>query len=516
MALITENIDRRVIPNWRSFRDTLNLGELGQISKEVLKQTAFDINTYIEDWNKNKTLIFAAELLSAATVRDLNSLEEVKAASKFIIEKGEDIPPSLLTTANSILGLTNSSTNRSRINSIDEFLSDSTRHLIYLEIHKNKKRLKEYPRNSILLVETARLYTIIGEKVKAKKLLHQALSLAPNNRYISRSSARFFSEIEEDDHYAIKILRKNEFLKSDPWLLSAEIALNSKLKKSSKLINVGKSLVENETFDYFETSELSSAIGTEELLNGSRKKSKQFFNLALIKPNDNSLAQVEWATNQDKSIIINDDLFISTRASHEAKTLNAYFNKDWDSVAEFSLNWFFDMPNHIDSLLVGSRVISVFQENYITAAKFMEAGLVSHPTEDLLLNNAAYYLAMANRPIEALNYLNRVKKFNEPSNATELCVLATQGLIQYRLGNYSLGREYYLKVIEIAEKHYSKHYLPLAALNYIREEIRSGSRIPDIIVNKIREIPNEKLDFETLHLKNEILTKINSDYEIKE
>ena len=49
-------------------------------------------------------------------------------------------------------------------------------------------------------------------------------------------------------------------------------------------------------------SELASSIGTVELLYGSNKKSRELFKKSLISPNDNTLAQVEWAATKDKNL----------------------------------------------------------------------------------------------------------------------------------------------------------------------------------------------------------------------
>lgn len=80
MANIFENKDRRVIPNWRSFKKTAVLGELdnniGRVNKQPIR-SLISIDEYIEDWSHNKTIPHAGDLLSSAIVNGIASNEHV-------------------------------------------------------------------------------------------------------------------------------------------------------------------------------------------------------------------------------------------------------------------------------------------------------------------------------------------------------------------------------------------------------------------------------------------------------
>ena len=55
------------------------------------------------------------------------------------------------------------------------------------------------------------------------------------------------------------------------------------------------------------TSELASAVATLELNSSNIKRSKRLFDLSLRSPTENSIAQVAWASRQNRSINLGDE-----------------------------------------------------------------------------------------------------------------------------------------------------------------------------------------------------------------
>jgi hypothetical protein len=104
-----------------------------------------------------------------------------------------------------------------------------------------------------------------------------------------------FGDIEA----AHDILRKNSATKYDPWLLASEIAFATVRNKTSNFMKTGGEMISSKNSSPFSISELASSISTVELLNGKRKKSRDLLESALISPNDNSLAQIEWINNKE-------------------------------------------------------------------------------------------------------------------------------------------------------------------------------------------------------------------------
>ena len=78
MAVRIEKEERRVIPNWRSFKTTAYLGELDSVKQVENDNTNLSIDSYILDFNNNKTVTYAADLLSASVVNGFEERPEVK------------------------------------------------------------------------------------------------------------------------------------------------------------------------------------------------------------------------------------------------------------------------------------------------------------------------------------------------------------------------------------------------------------------------------------------------------
>lgn len=65
MAIIYEIKERRVIPNWRDYKRTLQIGELGNSSDQPLE---INIDRVVNDWSTSKNIGTAAELINAAFI----------------------------------------------------------------------------------------------------------------------------------------------------------------------------------------------------------------------------------------------------------------------------------------------------------------------------------------------------------------------------------------------------------------------------------------------------------------
>lgn len=90
-----------------------------------------------------------------------------------------------------------------------------------------------------------------------------ALRLFPFNRFVLRCASRMFIH-HGDVERGHAILKACPAVKTDPWLLSAEIAAASINEKASTLIKHGQAMLELRGIGKFHLSELASAIGTVE------------------------------------------------------------------------------------------------------------------------------------------------------------------------------------------------------------------------------------------------------------
>ncbi len=68
---------------------------------------------------------------------------------------------------------------------------------------------------------------------KAKRSMLVAMQLAPENRFVLRCASRFFLHLNDPDH-ARDILIRSEGIKTDPWLMAAEISMSAIAGKGPK------------------------------------------------------------------------------------------------------------------------------------------------------------------------------------------------------------------------------------------------------------------------------------------
>jgi len=209
MAVILEQKERRLIPNWRAFSTTVLLGELDSTSINPIVKPNLSIESYIEDFQENKTVPFAADLLSASVVNGFTDNDEVKKAAKLIIDRQNDATKSQYSIAKNILSRTiptiDNSINNITIKELETCLSERD---YRLKIQQLKKYVIEFPYNPIAWVELSRCYSILGQERQAIKTMKIAVQLAPDNRFILRCAVRLFAHYSEFE-IAHDILRKN-------------------------------------------------------------------------------------------------------------------------------------------------------------------------------------------------------------------------------------------------------------------------------------------------------------------
>lgn len=473
MANALQQKDRHVIPNFRGFAETAELGELDRAQIQDPNHINMSIEGTLSIWRESPSIGVAADLLSAATVAGETLLADVREAAKYLSDHYDTITFSQRDIVNRILENPDRNLQQSRLRRIKDFIDEDNRSFLHEKIHWLRRAGTRFARDPILFVELARYYSILGLKAKAEKNMLIAINMAPNNRYVIRSFARLFSHFNEIE-FAYDFLKRSEVTRNDPWLLSAEISLAAMLERKSQLIKHAKRLIHSEKFSARSLAELSTAIGTMELLAGDRKKAKNLLNVALSDPNDNALAQVEWLLSKDRLFDIDVAKF-GVKRSFEALARESFERLDWDKVIRHAEDWFMDMPFVRRPVLLAAHVASVALDDQTTAEVFCRAGLIAHPGDPLLLNNLAYSLALENRLDEARSQLDKVQTEKVTEESTRICLTATNGLIRFRERDFDRGRALYLEAIQSSSKSQNSDLYHLAIINYAREEILSGS-----------------------------------------
>lgn len=500
MAAINEEKERRVIPNWRSFVTTASLGELNASTLKNSYIPVLSIDSYIHDFKNNPSVPFAADLLSAALVNGLTDDKNVEGAARFLMNHKHEITTSQEELANRIINGPSASLNVIEKITIKQ-LNDCISNKDYINrIRELKLHLNNFPYNSIAWVELSRCYSILGQERKAIQTMKYAVQLSPNNRFVIRSATRLFTHFGEFD-LAQYVLRHCDMLRKDPWLLSAEVSVNTLKGKVSSLLKRGIEIIDSDNYSPFSTTELAASIATVHLLAGDRKKSKKMFTKSLISPNDNSIAQIEWVLNsKDKNLFDKSVINIETRHNYEAMAINNFYNNNLIEAMDNACQWFCDMPFSKRPVMMGSYIADLLNNKNL-AIIFLEKGLISNSNDCQLLNNIAYYHALENNLDEAIKYIERIDN-KLVDDIDGICITATKGLIKFREKDFEKGRELYLSAIESTAVLRNKELNYKAILNYAREEIMAKSDFIEPamnLINEMKEIENMSIGIKKLH-----------------
>ena len=491
MANFIEKKDRNVIPNWRSFVNTANLGELN--SSENLKlDSSFkpDISDLELDWKKSNNLGTAGDIIGVALICNQEENKTVQEAAKYVLKKKQqNVTSALIEAAITILRPKQTKIEiNSDLSTLEDFGEKESLKNIFIFVHQIKKKLIKNPKNAILWVELARYYSILGQDIHANKAMNNAVYLAPENRFVLRSASRFYCHFGDLER-SHDILRKAELTRFDPWLIASEVALSTLRGRGSRFAKIGLNIIGQKSFHPFNISELSSSLATLELQNGNFKNSKKLFSNSLIQPNDNALAQAEWVSQEEDILLFHDLESFNLDNSYEALALE-YFEKGlWDKAIEYSKKWFIDLPFSKGPLLFANNIASRKLKNHDLAFKFVKLGLVSHPRDSQLLNNIIYSLCVQNKLDEAGQYLEKVNSsdFNK-NNSNGICLTATKGLFYFRLGDPINGRKFYYDALSRSKSINNKKLNSLALINYVREELIFNQIDISFLIPKLEKI----------------------------
>lgn len=439
MAANNNNEERHVIPRWRTFREALAVGELTP-AKQALNQAITGTEFIAEkeaSWRENHHVPFALDLISAAII--LGSTPTAREAATFILQHSDPIAPTAMTLARSLLGIQERSSNQTTQDRVGTIHG----------IQRLKIKRIEQPKNAFVWMDLARLYITLGQIDAARQAIDISRALAPTERFVLRSTIRFLIHIKEVDE-ALHLVRSSPRTPWDPWLLAAEIAVSSVVKKNPRFTKLGKELLTSASIDPFHCSELASALATLEMYNGKQKHANRLFSNSLIKPTDNALAQVIWASKKAGLGQVSAGAFALPHRN-EALALNAMNLLKWEQVITESLLWAKDEPFSARPRLLSSSVAASLLDQPKLAESIAREGLITNPRHPALINNVAFAMIMAGKPADALLFLNSTHIDKNITTANAVCLSATYGLAKYRTGDTVQGSQFYEAAIKTAE-----------------------------------------------------------------
>ena len=416
----------------------------------------------LEDWQANSGISIAVELIGTALA--LRQPTRAAEAAQFILERQQYARETEVEIAEQVLG-------HKQIAAI-EASPDTSDVDIAAEraaVHVQKAHIRGDLRNAIAWTELARGYTLLGQPEPAKRAMDIAILVAPNNRYVLRSAARMYIHQGEPDK-AHRIIARSPRTRSDPWLLSVEIAAADLAKTSPRLVRPARTLLDKQSWEPRHLTELAATLGTVEISAGHHREARRLFRTALIEPNENSLAQVEWASQQSVGIDAPTTIFDRPEA-FEARARSRLDDGLWAEAALETWQWYFDQPFSSAPTISGSYSTSNGGD-FKQSVRFADSGLRANPHNETLLNNAAFALLQLDRVDAAKQYLDRINR-SALTGQSLVVNLATRGLLEYRQGRITEGRVLYLAAVGQGDKY--PHMRAVAAILMAIEEFRQNS-----------------------------------------
>jgi tetratricopeptide (TPR) repeat protein len=350
---------------------------------------------------------------------------------------------------------------------------------IRLTLHKLKLRLRDNPHLALDWSELARHYTLIGQRDSAKRAMNIALHVSGPNRYIYRAAVRLFVHLDDFDG-AAALIRRHPAYREDPWLLSAEIAVSAIRGKTSNQMSRALSLVKASGTSPRHIAELAAAVATVELSTGDIRQAKRLYSTSLISPNENTIAQVEWAHQKDRKIPHTTSIITSS----EAMVWRAKGTQAWSNVVENCRSWLAAEPYSARPAMMGAFYVDITSRDFALMAEFATTGLVANPKNPTLLNDHAVALAYMGNIKEAIKQISAAINAIEHDAENIPVLLATLGLISVRGGAVEQGEALYLRSLDRFTDQKNRAAAVLAALHWTREEIRLGyGEVPRLLAS---------------------------------
>jgi tetratricopeptide (TPR) repeat protein len=468
MSSIVGEKDRKIVPRWRSFRSSF--GSFDREQSEAPIPVSNSLQSNIEDWNRERSLWTALDAVGGAIVENRLDLV-VDALHQLRIDP--QTPPAALAMLDE----------HERNNSDEEQLDLSVEQRCRGEIRASRIRLAEYPYDAIEWIELARSFTTLGSLGKAERCISAALTLAPADVFVLRSSSRFFIQ-QNDPERAQWILTKTHRTLNDPWLLSSEIAAASVVGRESQLLKFARRLDQGD-FRNEDLTELRAALATAELDSGSFNNGKKLLRRSLKGANENSLAQIQWMDHTRLGNII-DTSIAKPPNENEAAAWRCFFDGGWDESAVKALQWFKDQPFSLNAGIFCSFILSGPASLPEKALEILRVALRANADHPRLKNNLAFSLIQLNKLDKATEVLNSVRK---DSDSLEYPTLeATAGLLAFRKGFPDEGRLLYLNAIDRFQREGVLEHAGRAATFLALEEVRSRTPESPTAVKRAHEL----------------------------
>lgn len=459
---------RLLIPRWRSFEATVASGELGARKRVKIPAARAENETELvrrqQNWHQSPSVVTAAEFVESAIVWGVE--ESASSAAEFLVGVHGNVPPLLRWQSQQLLGRLH--------NELKPHTSPGA-----LTPHTSpgapiRERLRENPDDAVLWVELALSQVISGADESARRSMRTAIQLAPNNRYVLRSAARLASHLHIPD-YGYDLLRRSPSTEYDPWLMSAEVAMAGRIGKRSVFLKRGLAILDADSSDGFELSELAGAAATT-FLDGEipKKRARNLFKQSLAVPTDNAVAQAEWASQATGERFLDVNRVTVFQRAKEARAMHAYSVGDYRAALMASREWIAEEPFSGRAYATAAAAANTM-DDYATAISISQDGIKHDPRSASLRNSLVFALACSGKLREAEQALQETKSYSV-DRVSELVAEANRGLIAFRRGQFENGEAMYNNAIS-GFRQIGSDYLATSALAYLAREAASSGHL---------------------------------------
>jgi tetratricopeptide (TPR) repeat protein len=485
--------ERHIFPRWRSFQSTAGLGELSWPSvQEDFDTSELDLSlaNAIVDWNADPSLWKSLDLLGTATVA--NKLDEF--AGLVARVRDDPLAPE---AARVFYG---GSQEHVRLGSSEcSQLSDES---LRAEVKLHRRKVATTPHDPVEWVDLARAFTVAGQNEKARRAILAALQLAPNNRFVLRSAARFFIHAGEPE-IALALLSSAQPIKQDPWLLASEIAIADSLGKSSKHIRAARSKIEGD-LPASELTELAAALGSLEAESGSHRIARKLLRRSLEQANENSVAQIRWLNRAHLGEMV-DVSNVTPPLLHEANANASFYRGDFEVARDEAFCWLEDQPFASAPAILSSYLLAGVFMDWEAGRRVAERGLVSNQEDTGLLNNLAVCLMELGEIGNAEEVVNRLKMAERGAKPSAVHK-ATYGMLAFRKGDPESGRRLYFEAVEGAKSEGLRSTAARAAFHLAIEELIAGTDQSEPAVKRISKLDKADEFVESARLLNRVVS----------
>jgi tetratricopeptide (TPR) repeat protein len=338
---------------------------------------------------------------------------------------------------------------------------------IRIEIAKRKRLLDLNPRDALRLAESALLYVSVGQTKSASSLLQRALILRPDDRYVLRASSRFFMHLGDPDE-ALFNLSRSQATTADPWLRSALFAVQAASGREATGWRKARTLLGDASFSARDVSELAVQMGSMEYASGARRQAIRMLRQGAQSPTENAVAQIGWVARH-RADFKHAELNVDVSLSHEASAYAAYEGSAWEDAVAHCGAWRKVEPFSVRPAILATFIGCVSMEALEAAGTVGTYGLLANPRNKTLLNNLAAVKALQGRFDDARLILRKAKAANG-DNDDDVVVTATEGLIDFREGNYEAGIKRYTAALDKAVE-IKNRSLAFRAICYFSREV---------------------------------------------